>query len=60
MINKQFIDEETEASIITSKNGEYVKITVQLNRHIIVINLDNDDVKELIQELLYLQKINAQ
>lgn len=60
MINKQFIDEETEASIIPSKNGEYVKITVQLNRHIIVINLDNDDVKELIQELLYLQKINAQ
>lgn len=53
MINKQFIDEQTEASIIVSKDSEMVKITTKLNRHIIEISLTIEETNELIKELLF-------
>ena len=53
MINKKFIDDISEASIIVSKNGEFVKITTQFNRHITEINLTIDETNELIKELLF-------
>jgi hypothetical protein len=52
MISKKFIDDQTEASIEPTKNGDFVKITVKLNRHIIEINLSHEETNELINELL--------